>query len=207
MKIEVWFDVACPYCYIGLIHLERALNHFAGNKPEIVLRSFELEPDVAINSGETQHLSLMRKYRQSPLRARQTLDAASNAGNASGLLIDFDKVIITNTFNAHRLIHFAVTQGRGLEMTERLFRAYFAEGKHIGKTAVLAEIAAELGIDVKAIMDSDLYSAEVRKDEHESYFLGIRSIPFFLFDGKNSVCGTQSAATFLGVLTKLQVEK
>jgi len=206
MKIEIWFDVACPYCYIGLNHLENALNQFTGAKPEIVLRSFELEPDVANNSGETLHLSLMRKYRQSALRAWQTLDTASNAGRAAGLLIDFDKVIITNTFNAHRLIHFAGTLGRDLEMKDRLFKAYFAEGKHIGKIAVLAEIAAELGIDATAVMDSDLYSAEVRKDEHESHHLGIRSIPFFLFDGKYSVSGAQAAETFLSLLTKLLVK-
>lgn len=207
MKIEIWFDVACPFCYIGFNHLENALNQFTGSKPEIVLRSFELEPDAANNSGETPHLAVMRNYRQSRLRAQQTLNNASTAGKAVGLLIDFDKVIVTNTFNAHRLIHFAETLGRGLEMKECLFRAYFSDGKHIGKTTVLSEIAAELGIDAKAVMDSDLYSAEVRKDEHASHYLGIRSIPFFLFDGKYSVSGAQSAETFHSLLTKLQVKK
>lgn len=206
MKIEIWFDVACPFCYIGFNHLEQALAQYAGVTPEMILRSFELEPDIVSNSGDTPHLAVIRTFHQSPLRAQQTLEAVVQVAGEAGLLIDFDKVIITNTFNAHRLIHFAVTLAKGTEMKDRLFKAYFAEGRHLGNKTVLTEIATELGIDAEMFLYSDLYSAEVRKDEHESQYLGVRSIPFFLFDGKYSISGAQPVQTFLGVLNKLQAK-
>jgi predicted DsbA family dithiol-disulfide isomerase len=207
MEIEIWSDIACPYCYIGFVHLKKAIQLFQGEKPDIILRSFELEPDIAANSGETQHMAVMRKYHQSPGRAQQTLDGAVRAGYSAGVTINFDKVITTNTFHAHRLIHFAESFGRGLEMKERLFKAYFTEGQHIGDKATLVKIAADLDIDAKAVLDSDLYSAEVRKDEHESHDLDIRSVPFFLFNKKYSISGAQPVDTFLELLNQLQVIK
>ncbi|GAA4323455.1 DsbA family oxidoreductase [Mucilaginibacter gynuensis] len=207
MKIEIWSDIACPYCFIGFKHLEYALKQFKGDRPDLILRSFELEPDIAINSGETQHAAVMRKYHQSSVRAQQTLDGAMNAGKLAGLSIDFDKVITTNTFHAHRLIHFASTLGKELEMKERLFTAYFIEGKHIGDKYVLAQIATDMGIHAGAILNSELFSAEVRSDEHQSHQLGIRSVPFFLFDGKFAVSGAQPVETFLEVLNRLQAVK
>ncbi len=100
MKIEIWSDIACPYCYIGKKHLDTALQQFEfRDQVEVVLHSFELEPDIAENSGESQHTAVMRKYKQSVKTAQETLDRATDAGKAVGLVIDFDKVVTTNTFN------------------------------------------------------------------------------------------------------------
>jgi predicted DsbA family dithiol-disulfide isomerase len=206
MKIEIWSDVACPYCYVGFIHLQMALHQFKGDRPEIILRSFELEPDIAINGGETQHEAVMRKYQQSALQARQTLDSATNAGRTAGLTIDFEKVITTNTFNAHRLIHYAEKLQLGPAMKTRLFRAYFSEGKHIGDKAVLVTLAEDLGIDAKNVMDSDRFAAEVRKDEHRSYSMGIRAVPFVLCNERFTISGAQPVGTYLELLNELQTK-
>ena len=206
MKIEIWSDVACPYCYVGFIHLQMALQQFKGDRPEIILRSFELEPDIAINSGETQHEAVMRKYRQSAPQARQTLDSATNAGRIAGLTIDFEKVISTNTFNAHRLIHYAETLQLGPAMKTRLFRAYFSEGKHIGDKTVLVTLAEELGIDARAVMDSDRFAAEVRRDEHKSYSMGIRAVPYVLCNERFTLSGAQPAETYLELFNELETK-
>jgi len=204
MKIEIWSDIACPYCYVGKNHLDSALRQFEfRDQVEIVLHSFELEPDIAENSGESQHTAVMRKYRQSNKTAQDTLDRATAAGKAAGVVIDFDKVITTNTFKAHRLIRFAATEGKENEMKNRLFKAYFSEGKDISNISVLQELAFETGIDARLILENDLFAAQVRKDEKDAQLLGIRSVPFFLFDSKYSVSGAQPVSTFLEVLEKV----
>lgn len=204
MKIEVWSDVACPYCYIGLKHLDDAIKQYAGERPNVVLRSFELEPEIPADSGETQHITLIRQYKQSPLRAKQTLEAITTVGRSAGLTMDFDKVVRTNTFNAHRLIHFAGKKDKGLEMNTRLFQAYFEEGTHIGHKDALVRLATELGIGSEEVIESDLYAAQVRADEHESQHMGVSSVPFFLFDGKYSITGAQPVGTFIALMNRLR---
>lgn len=204
LKIEVWFDVACPYCYIGLKHLEAAIKLYAGKRPNVVLRSFELEPEIAVDCGETQYMTLMRQYKLSPLRARQTLDALTNMGQMAGLKINFDKVIRTNTFDAHRLIHFAVKEGKGWEMTSRLFKAYFDEGKQIGSKKVLMALAAEPGSEAKRLIENNLYAAEVRADEHQAQRMCVSKVPFFLFEGKFSVTGAQPVGIFSELMNRLK---
>lgn len=207
MKIEIWSDIACPYCYIGKNHLDTALQQFEfSDQVEVVLHSFEQEPDITENSGEGQHDAVMRKYRQSPKTAQETLDRATLAGRTVGLVIDFDKVVTTNTFNAHRLVQFAATEGKENKMKNRLFEAYFAEGKNISDLSVLQKLASEIGLDARLILVNNLFTAQVRKDEKNAQLLGIRSVPFFLFDSKYSVSGAQPLSTFLEVLRKVWSE-
>lgn len=203
LKIEVWFDVACPYCYIGLRHLESAIKLYAGKRLNFLLRSFELEPEIAVDNSETQYITLMRQYKLSELRAKQTIDTIATAGQAAGLIIDFDKVIRTNTFDAHRLIHFAADEGKGVEMNNRLFKAYFEEGKHIGSKKHLIALASEIGIDAKRLLESNNYSAEVRADEHRAQLIGISKIPFFLFDEKYSITGAQPVSVFIELMNRI----
>lgn len=203
MKIEIWSDVACPYCYIGLKHLEDAIKQYAAVLPEIVIRSFELEPEIAIDSGETQYLTIIRQYHQPALRAKQTLDAIARAGRAAKLEMDLDKVVRTNTFHAHRLIHFAAKEGKAMEMTARLFQAYFQEGQHIGDKNILAMLSAELGIDSSEVMEGNQYAAEVRADEHKSQYMAVNAVPFFLFEEKYSISGAQPPDTFIGLMKRL----
>lgn len=203
MKIEIWFDVACPYCYIGLKHLENSIKLHAGEQPNVVLRSFELDPEIAVDNNETQYITLTRQYKLSPLRAKQTIDTIAAAGQAAGLIIDFDKVIRTNTFDAHRLIHFAVDEGKEVEMNNRIFKAYFEEGKHIGSKKQLITLASEIGIDAKPLLESGNYSAEVRADEHRAQRIGIGKIPFFLFNEKYSITGAQPVTVFAELMKRI----
>jgi len=204
LKIEIWFDVACPYCYIGLKHLESAIELYAGEQPNVVLRSFELEPEIAVDSGETQYMTLTRQYKLSPLRAKQTMDMIMAAGQAAGLTIDFSKVIRTNTFDAHRLIHFAVKENRELDMSTRLFKAYFEEGRHIGSKKTLMSLATELDIDAERLSEGDFYAAEVRADEHLAQRIGVSKIPFFLFNGRYSITGAQPVEIFAGLMNRIK---
>jgi len=203
LKIEIWSDVACPYCYIGLKHLEDVIKQYTDELPELVLRSFELEPEIPNDSGETQYLTMIRQYNQSPLRARQTLDAISAAGRAAKLRMDFDKVIRTNTFHAHRLIHFAGKKGKGMEMMYRLFQQNGQEGQHIGDKNTLTKLSAELGIDSREVIESDLYAAAVRADEHKSQYMAVNAVPFFLFEEKYSISGAQPMETFIELIKRV----
>jgi predicted DsbA family dithiol-disulfide isomerase len=205
LKIEVWFDVACPYCYIGLKHLENAINLYKGERPNVIFRSFELEPEIAVDCDETQCITLMRQYRLSALRARQTLDAITNTGRAAGLAINFDKVIRTNTFDAHRLIHLAGDEGKGWEIICKIFSACFEDGEHIGSKRVLTTLAAGLALDAKQFLEGNLYAAEVRADEHLAQRMGVSKVPFFLFDGKYSITGAQPVDVFLSLMNRLNV--
>jgi predicted DsbA family dithiol-disulfide isomerase len=204
LKIEVWFDIACPYSYIGLKHLEEAIKLYTARQPTIILRSFELEPEISVDSGEKQCTTLMRQYKLPQLRAQQTINAIMMAGRKAGLTIDFDKVIRTNTFDAHRLIHFAVDKGKGLEMVGRLFKAYFEEGKHIGNKKQLIALAYEIEIDAIKLLESNNYSAEVRADEHHAQRIGVGKVPFFLFKEKYSITGAQPVAFFAELMSRIK---
>jgi predicted DsbA family dithiol-disulfide isomerase len=204
LKIEVWFDIACPYSYIGLRNLEKAIKLYTGGQPTVIFRSFELEPEIAVDSDETQFTTLIRQYKLSQLRAKQTIDTIIIAGQKAGLTIDFDKVIRTNTFDAHRLIHFAADNGKGAEMVGRLFKVYFEEGKHIGSKKQLIVLAAEIGIEAKQLLESNSYSADVRADEHLAQRIGIGKVPFFLFREKYSITGAQPVTVFTELMSRIK---
>ena len=207
MKIEIWSDIACPYCYIASARLARAIESFEHKSSvEVVLKSYELEPDIAVNSGESQHNAVIRKYRQNSMGAQNILDQAAHAANQSGLIINWDKVITTNTFNAHRLVHFAGQFGKAKEVEERLFRAYFEEGRHVGEKQVLLTIAVELGLDAEKLFTGELFEEDVRRDEQEARALGIRSVPYMLFDEKFAVNGARSEEDFSAMLVEFEQE-
>ncbi len=204
MKIDIWSDVACPYCYIGKRHLEAALEHFPHkDQVRVTWHSFELDPEAPAETTETQYEVVGRKYGVSPAQAKEMTGRVLNSAAAAGLSLDFDNVKPTNTFNAHRLIHLAAGQHKQDEMEERLFKAYFTEGRHIGQKESLQAIAAESGIDCTAMLNSDAYTDEVRKDEEEAHSLGIRGVPFFVFDYKYAVSGAQPVDVFVQTLSKV----
>lgn len=204
MRIDLWSDIACPYCYIGLKHLEDALVTFPHrDQVELVLHSFQLDPTMEVNTNESQLQIIVRKYGQPIDKAQQMLAMAANSASTSGVTIDFDKIIATNTLNAHRLIHLAASLGKGVEMKELLFKAYFAEGKHIGNIAELIKLAASLDIDANSLQDSDIYTAEVTQDQLDAKSIGISGVPFFVFDSKYAVSGAQPVASFNQVLQQV----
>lgn len=207
MKIDIWSDVACPFCYIGKRHLEAALEQFPHKKDvQVTWHNFELDPNAPKDNKEDQYALLARKYGMSREQAIENTERVAASGTAAGLAFDFDKVIPTNTFDAHRLIQFAAQNGKQDEMEERLFAAYFMEGKHLNNKETLLAIAADLGLDATAVLNSDAYTNEVRKDEAEAQALGIRGVPFFVFDRKYAVSGAQPVTAFTQTLQKVWEE-
>jgi len=208
MKIEIWSDIACPYCYVGNENFENALKEF-GHKSEIeiVMHSFELEPNIRANTGERQHQAVMRKYHQTPGQAQYTLDMATLAGKQAGIKIDFDKVITTNTLDAHRLMKFAESKDKGTEIKNALFKAYFSDGRHIGNKETLAAIAIENGLDADSMLKSDAYFHEVRHDEARAQHLGINSVPYFTFNDQHVIAGARPVGVFVQILEQFWQEE
>ena len=193
MKIEIWSDVVCPWCYIGKRRLEAALDDFDGDV-DIRWRSFELDPDAPQTFDAPLDEILAQKYRTSLERARQMIARITDTAADEGLELDLENARGGNTLDAHRLIHFAETAGLQSGVKERLFSAYMTEGRPISDRDELAAIAAEAGLDetdVHAMFDSDDFVDDVRRDEAEARRLGVRGVPFFLIDATHSLSGAQ----------------
>ncbi|TLS49590.1 DsbA family oxidoreductase [Paenibacillus antri] len=204
MKVEIWSDFVCPFCYIGKRRFEEALASLPfRDDVEVVYRSFELDPRMEKGVAYNVHEALAKKYGMSLEQARQ-----SNAGLAAqakqvGLDYNYDEWKFTNTFDAHRLAHFAASEGKAHEMTERLLHAYFTEAKHLGDRETLADLAADVGLNREAALEalaSDAFADAVRADESDGSALGIRGVPFFVIDRKYGISGAQPTATFVGAL-------
>jgi predicted DsbA family dithiol-disulfide isomerase len=210
MKIEIWSDIACPFCYIGKKKFETALEQFEGkDEVEVIYRSFELDPNAAVNQTQDAHDMLATKYGMTREKAQEMNRNVEQQAHAVGLPFDADGMKMTNTHNAHRLAHLANKHGKMGEMTERLYQAYFAESLHVGEASTLTKLAAEIGLDeaeVEGVLASDSYSQEVRSDEQEAAQLGIRGVPYFVIDRKYGISGAQPSETFLQALQKAQEE-
>ncbi|MGG1613812.1 DsbA family oxidoreductase [Paenibacillus phoenicis] len=206
MKIEVWSDFGCPFCYIGKRRLERALELF-GHRDEIelVYRSFELDPGAPKDTESSIHELLAVKYGLSLEQAQESNRNVAQQAQTEGLTYNFDTIIPTNTFDAHRLAHYAGEQGKAKEMTERLFRAYFTDSLHIGDRETLVRLAEEVGLEgtaVREMLEQNTYADAVREDENEARRLGIRGVPFFVLRGKYAVSGAQPLEIFQGALLR-----
>lgn len=206
MKIEIWSDFACPFCYIGKRRLEKALDVFEHrNEVEVSYRSFELDPGAPRDTESSIYELLAVKYGLSLQQAQESNQNVAQQAKAEGLNYNFDTLIPTNTFDAHRLMHYAAEQGKAKEMSERLFRAYFTDSLHIGEHKVLQRLAEETGLDghkVKAMLEQDDYAEAVREDESEARKLGIRGVPFVVIKGKFAVSGAQPVEIFQGALQR-----
>lgn len=204
MKVEIWSDFMCPFCYIGKRRFEAGLQQFAGkDHVEVVYRSFELDPNAKRDVDHDVHDMLANKYGMSRERAKAMNDDLTKQAAAVGLTYHFDTMILTNTKDAHRLALFAAKYGKMEAMTERLLKAYFTESKHIGDHTTLAELAAEVGLDPKEaaeMLASDQFTQEVRSDEQEATQLGVRGVPFFVINRKYAVSGAQSPQVFAQAL-------
>jgi predicted DsbA family dithiol-disulfide isomerase len=209
MRVEIWSDVVCPWCYIGKRRFERALERFEhGDEVEIVWRSFELDPSAPVVRTEPHAEHLARKYGLS-LAQVEAMDARL-VGEARKEGLDFHLAESKggNTFDAHRLIHLAGESGRASEMKERLMQGYFTEGVAIGERAELVRLAVEIGLDeaeVKAMLSSDRFATEVRADEARARAFGISGVPFFAIDERYGVSGAQPADVLLDVLRQAYV--
>lgn len=206
MKIEVWSDVVCPFCYIGKTHFDEALNQLADKENiEFVWKSFQLNPTLKTNLDQTLYEHLSESKGITVEQAKGMGSHAAKMGNAAGIKMDFDNAVVANSFNAHRVIHLAKANGLQQEMKTRLFKAYFSEGTNIDDNETLISLASEIGLDateVKTVLDSDKYAEAVRNDVQVSQQLGVQGVPFFVFDRKYAVSGAQPSAAFLETLKK-----
>lgn len=210
MKIEIWSDVMCPFCYIGKRKFESALSQFPNaSEIEIEWKSFQLQPDMVTAPGKNviEHLAETKGWTIE--HSREMHDYVVNMAKEVGLDYHFEKAVVANSFNAHRLSHYAKWQGKGLEMEERLFQAYFINGENIDDKATLLKIATEIGLDEKGsadVINSDQYTPEVHHDIYEAQQVGVRGVPFFVLDEKYGVSGAQSPEVFLQAITQAHTE-
>lgn len=210
MKVEIWSDVMCPFCYIGKRHFEKALNSLPFKQEiEVNWKSFQLNPDYHNTENEDLYGYLARSKGMSVEQAKQLTGNVNAMGNQVGLNLDFDHSIPANSFNAHRLIHLAESKGLQDQAEEALFHAHFMEAKDIAQHAVLAEIGETIGLDkaeIDRVLASDDFSEAVRYDVYESQQIGVRGVPYFVFDRKYALSGAQPIETFEAAITQSYTE-
>jgi predicted DsbA family dithiol-disulfide isomerase len=210
MRIEIWSDVICPWCYIGKRRLELALAGFAQrDSVNVVWRSFELDPNAPRQLQGTLEEMLAGKYRVSPQEAAAMNGRVTAIAKAIGLEYRLTDARPGNTFDAHRLLHFATSRQLGDRATERIMHGYFSEGLAVGDRAALARLAPEFGIpesDALAMLESDAYSKEVHADETRAATFGVTAVPYFLFDEKAAITGAQPVEAFAEALRQSGTE-
>jgi predicted DsbA family dithiol-disulfide isomerase len=204
LRVDVWSDVVCPWCYIGKRRLEAALAGFAHRDAvELVWRAFELDPGAPRVRSESQVERLGQKYGRTKAQAQEMMAQVARTAAADGLEFHLDTARSGNTFDAHRVLHLAAERGVQDAVKERFLRGYMTEGEAIGEPEVLVRLAAEAGLDageVRALLASDRYGSDVREEEEAARRLGITGVPFFVLGGKIGVSGAQPADVLLGAL-------
>lgn len=204
MQVEIWSDVMCPFCYIGKRKIEAALEQFEHkSEVEIVWKSFQLNPDMKTEAGKNINQYLAEAKGWSLQKAREMNDHVTAMAREEGLSYNMDKAVVANSFDAHRLSHLAKKRGLQDKMEERIFAAYFTEGKNTADHATLAEIGAEVGLDkneITTMLAGNEYAADVEQDIYEAQQVGVRGVPFYVLGRKYAVSGAQPSETFLQAL-------
>ena len=203
MRVDIWADIVCPWCYIGHKRFSRVLEGFEhGDEVEVVYRSFELDPSIPAGQVTPILELLAAKYGLSAARARQAEASVAATAAAEGLEFTATRAM-GNTFDGHRLVHLGRVADRQGPVVERLYRAYFAEGRPVFEPGDLVGLAAEAGLDpgvARQALDDGSYADDVRADEDQARSLGIGGVPFFVLDGRLGVSGAQPAETFARAL-------
>lgn len=211
MKVEIWSDIVCPFCYIGKRKFENALNEFAQKeKVEIVWRSFQLDAEMEQVPGQSVHEYLAKRKGVTIEKGKEMNDYMTAAAREVGLEYHFDKAIINNTLNAHRLSHLAAKYGLQNEVEEALFASYYTGGKDIGDFETLINIGVSVGLDegeIKKMYETDEFVEAVRLDQYEAQRVGVQGVPFFVFNNKYAVSGAQPTPVFKQVLDKIWDEE
>ena len=206
MRVEIWSDVVCPWCYVGKRNFEAALARFEHrDEVEVTYRSFELDPSAPAEREGDYATHLARKYGMSLAQAQQMIETMTATGARAGAVLDFEKARPGNTFDAHRLLHLARERGLQEALKERLLQATFAEGEPIGDREALLRLGVEAGLpadEAAAVLDGDAYAADVRADEEQAMDFGISAVPFFVLDRRFGVPGAQAPDVLLQALQR-----
>ncbi|UPW09922.1 DsbA family oxidoreductase [Gordonia terrae] len=210
ITVDIWSDIACPWCYIGKRKFEAGLAEFAGRDDvEVTYHSFELAPDTPVDFDGSEVDFLVRHKGMPAQQVEGMLEQVTGIAAEVGLDYDFDSLQHTKTLKAHEALHFAKERGRQLDLVERLFKAYFEEGRHVGRPDELADLAADIGLDrdeVIAALDSGAYAPAVAADIDQARAYGISGVPFFVINGKYGVSGAQAPEIFAQALDKVRAE-
>jgi predicted DsbA family dithiol-disulfide isomerase len=205
MKIEIWSDIACPYCYLGEKRLEQAIKELDTKEEiEITFKSFQLNPNAVRIKGDLNEL-IAKKYNTTYENAKRNNDSIVSAAKEAGLNYDFDNIIVNNTSMAHQASKFAKDYGKEKILADKFFKAYFEQSKDIGDLDTVLELAREAGLDadkLKKALAVKTYLTAVRQDQTLATSLGITAVPYFVIDNKVAVSGAQTVEHFKGALNK-----
>ncbi|WP_255956038.1 MULTISPECIES: DsbA family oxidoreductase [Aeromicrobium] len=208
VKVDIWSDIACPWCFVGKRRFERAVADWDGDV-EVEFHSFELAPDTPVDFEGSEVDFLAHHKGMDPAQVAQMLQQMTVLAAEEGLSYDFDALRHTKTLLAHQALHFAKAHGRQSELKERLLSAYFEQGRHVGRIDELVELATEVGLDGEELrrdLESGRYAADVDADIARARAYGITGVPFFVFDGRLGVSGAQAPETFREVLERVVAE-
>ena len=207
LKVQIWSDIMCPYCYIGKRRIEGALEQFQhSDSVEIEWKSFQLDSSFVASHDDNIVEHLPEKYRKDKEWAQEMIDNMTQNAKNSGLDFHFEKAIMANSFNAHRLLHLAKKYNRANELEELLFKAYLTDGKNVDDLYTLTNLGLEIGLnseEINEVLYSNAYAKEVKEDIEMAQNIGVQGVPFFVFDNKYAVSGAQHVETFVKTLEKV----
>jgi predicted DsbA family dithiol-disulfide isomerase len=209
VKVDIWSDIACPFCYLGKKKFEAGVAA-SGVPVEVEYHSFELAPDTPEDVTGSHAEKIAQKMRVSVAEARAMEQRITETARAEGLEFDYERMRPAKTLKAHQLLHYAKAQGKQAQMKDRLMRAYFTEGRHVGRIEELADLAADIGLDrheVIEVLETGRYADAVQDDIAQAQAYGIRGVPFFVIDGAYALSGAQDTATFAQALAQAHNDK
>lgn len=204
MKVEIWSDFMCPFCYIGKRRFEKALSQVSfKDKIQVVWRSYQLDPQMKHIPGQDIHDMLAEKKNQSREWAKEMNAYVSNMAKEAGLNFEMDKIVPANTLLAHRLSHLAAKYNLQDQLEERLFSAFFTEGKNIGDIDTLSSLGQEIGMnatEIQQVLNGNEYKEAVYGEQYFAQSIDIQGVPFFLINEKFGVSGAQPTDLFVNAL-------
>lgn len=211
MKIEIWSDFACPFCYIGKTRFEQALNQFENkDKVEVEYKAYQLNPYAPKEMTKPAHVAFAEGHGMTPDQAKQRFTMFAQNAKSAGLTYNYDIIQMTNTFDAHRLAKYANEKGLEDALTARLMKAYFTDGLNLSDIDTLVKLAVEVGLDEKEskeVLTSGKYADAVKGQIEEGRQIGVQGVPFFVINRKYGVSGAQQTEYFLQALRQIWAEE
>ena len=211
MKIEIWSDYVCPFCYIGKRTLEQALKKSGyESQADISFKAYQLDPNTPVDSKVSTYESLAKKMGQTVEQAKEMTKGVADHARTVGLEYNFDGMVEANTFAAHRLVKWAESLGKAAELTEQLLHSYFIEAHNVGDAEVLLSAAGQVGLpreQAREVLASDRFTAEVQTDIKEAHQIGVQGVPFFVINRKYAISGAQPLQAFVDSLIQIGEEE
>tara|TARA_B100001063_G_C16778404_1_gene568063 strand:+ start:163 stop:819 length:657 start_codon:yes stop_codon:yes gene_type:complete len=200
MKVEIWSDVMCPFCYIGKKRFDTALEKFPHkDEVDVEWKSYQLNPHLTTQADKNINEYLAEHKGISIEEARSLNEHVTAMAAEVGLTYKMDEAVVANSFMAHRMTHFAKTKGKQSELEELLFKSYFTEGKNIDDLDTLLQIGEEIGLDkneLKSVLESNQFAEDVQKDVYEAHQVGLKGVPFFVYNNQYGISGAQPKELF-----------